>query len=74
MLIENHGNNSYTVDGIEITVWDHGILVGGTSRHRLAIKPFYAPTLAESIDKALAHYRKASIKQALNAFAAYKAA
>ena len=74
MLIENHGNNSYTVDKIEITVWDHGILVGGTSCNRLAIKPFYAPTLSASIDKALAHYKKTSIKQALSAFAAYKAA
>lgn len=74
MLVENHGNNSYTVDCIEITVLDMGIWVSGTYSHGFAIKPFYAPTLAAAIDKALAHYKKASIKQALSAFAAYKAA
>ena len=73
MIIENHGNGSYTVDGkVEISVWDSGIVVGGTSSHRLAMKPFYAETLSASIEKALGHYKKKSVKEALNAFAAYK--
>ena len=73
MIIENHGNGNYTVDGkVEISVWDSGIVVGGTSSHRLAMKPFYAETLAASIEKALSHYKKASVRKALESFAAYK--
>lgn len=74
MLIENHGNNSYTVDSkIEIRVLEMGIWVGGTSSHRLAIKPFYADSLGAAIEKALAHYKKKAVRQALESFAAYKA-
>lgn len=72
MLIENQGNGNYIVGNIEISVVDMGIFVSGTSSHRLALKPFYADTLAEAIEKALAHYKKSSIREAIHAFAAYK--